>query len=157
MCQARSIAILAALATTVLSRVDAQTSNASVHPHPPPLATAALRRGDIVIDGKLNEPAWQAATPITQFTQDQPDEGKPATQRTEVRILYDQDALYIGARMFDSLGRKGIRAPLARRDQLLGGQNQQLTTDKIAFVLDPYHNHRDRIWFEVNPAGVRGE
>ena len=155
--QARSIALLAALAALSPFAARSQASTASVHPHPPPVATAALRRGDVVIDGRLNETAWQAAVPLTQFTEDQPDEGKPATQRTEVRILYDQDAIYIGARLFDSLGRAGVRAPLARRDQLLGGNNNQLTTDKFAIVLDPYHNHRDRIWFEVNPAGVRGE
>ncbi|MFL5562658.1 MAG: DUF5916 domain-containing protein [Gemmatimonadaceae bacterium] len=115
----------------------------------------AVRAGEIIIDGKLDESAWQSAEPLTKFTQQVPDEGKPATQRTEVRILYDQDALYVGARMYDSLGRAGVRAPLARRDQLVNSQT--LTTDKIAVVLDPYHNHRDRIWFEVNPAGVKGE
>ena len=131
------------------------TTNASVHPTVPPVATAALRGGDVVIDGKLDETAWQAAQPLTQFRQTQPTEGAPASQRTEVRILYDQDALYIGARLYDSLGAAGVRAPLARRDQLIN--NSSLTSDKIAIVLDPYHNHRDRVWFEVNPAGVRGE
>ena len=60
------------------------------------------------------------------------------------------------------MGRDGIRAPLARRDQLLAadgnnGSFNSLTTDKIAIALDPYHNHLDEAWFEVNPAGVRGE
>jgi len=58
----------------------------------------------VVIDGRLDEPAWAAATPITTFTQVQPADGAPATQRTEVRFLYDADAIYIGARMYDSLG-----------------------------------------------------
>jgi len=147
------IAALSSLATAVSAH--AQSSTASVHPNPPVIATAAPRAGDIVIDGKLSESAWAAAQPLTKFTQTQPTEGAPATQHTEVRILYDQDAIYVGARMFDSSGRAGVRAPLARRDQLLG--TSTLTTDKIAVVLDPYHNHRDRIWFEVNPAGVRGE
>lgn len=133
----------------------AQGANSSVHPSAPPIATAAQRTGPIVIDGRLDEAAWQAASPITSFRQTQPTEGATATQRTEVRVLFDNDAIYVGARMYDSLGRAGVRAPLARRDQLLGGS--QITTDKIAVLLDTYHNHLDRAWFEVNPAGVMGE
>ena len=101
------------------------------------------------MDGKLDDAAWALAKPISQFTQSQPHEGEPATQRTEIRILYDDQALYIGARVYDSLGASGIRAPLARRDQLLNGNGNNgsfnsLTTDKIIVVLDPYHNHIDR-------------
>ncbi len=128
---------------------------ASVHPSVLPVAAAALRTGPVTIDGRIDEAAWSAAQPLTSFRQSQPTEGAPATQRTEVRVLYDNDAIYIGARMYDSLGASGVRAPLARRDQLLGGD--QLTTDKIAVVLDTYHNHLDRVWFEVNPSGVKGD
>src|SRR5687768_14602226 len=53
------------------------------------------------IDGQLSEEAWKQAEPATNFTQVDPDEGQPATERTEVRILYDDRALYIGARMLD--------------------------------------------------------
>jgi hypothetical protein len=64
--------------------------------------------------------------------------------------------------MSEPTGAAGIRAPLARRDQLLAsngnnGAFNSLTTDKLAIVLDPYHNHLDEIWFEINPAGVRGD
>ena len=89
-------------------------------------------------------------------------EGGAPTLATEVRILYDDEALYVGARMSDPMGAAGIRAPLARRDQLLAsngnnGAFNSLTTDKLAIVLDPYHNHLDEIWFEINPSGVRGD
>ena len=57
-----------------------------------PTAVATRREGRIVLDGKLDEPAWRAATPITEFTQFDPDEGRPASQRTEVRFLFDDDA-----------------------------------------------------------------
>jgi hypothetical protein len=118
--------------------------------------------GSISIDGKLDESAWSRATPITDFHQQQPKEGAAPSQRTEVRVLYDERALYIGARMYDSLGAKGIRAPVSRRDQLLdsngnNGAFNSLTTDKLAIDLDSYHNHLDDAWFEVNPAGVRGD
>ena len=135
---------------------------ASVHPEAPPVATSARRDGGIAIDGRLDEATWARATPITGFRQFQPAEGAPASLATEVRILYDDAALYVGARMSDPMGAAGIRAPLARRDQLLAadgnnGSFNSLTTDKIAVVLDPYHNHLDEAWFEVNPAGVRGD
>jgi hypothetical protein len=127
-----------------------------------PSATGTRRTARIVVDGKLDDAAWAAATPITQLRQSRPAEGERATLATEIRILYDDDALYIGARMSEPMGAAGIRAPLARRDQLLAangnnGSFNSLTTDKIAVVLDPYHNHLDEVWFEINPAGVRGD
>ena len=127
-----------------------------------PNAAGARRTSPVAVDGRLDETAWAAATPITQFRQRNPDEGAAASLATEIRILYDDDALYIGARMSDPMGPAGMRAPLARRDQLLAadgnnGSFNSLTTDKIAIVLDPYHNHLDEVWFEINPAGVRGD
>lgn len=155
-------AILGLLALAPLAARAQDNTASSIHPRTPPVASAARLNGSITVDGKLDDPAWNAATPITKFTQSQPHEGEPATQRTEIRILYDDKALYIGARVYDSLGAKGIRAPLARRDQLLDGNGNNgsfnsLTTDKIVVVLDPYHNHIDQAWFEVNPAGVKGD
>jgi len=127
-----------------------------------PTATAAALNGTISIDGKLDESAWSRATPITDFHQQQPKEGAAPSERTEVRVLYDERALYIGARMYDALGAKGIRAPVSRRDQLLdsngnNGAFNSLTTDKLMVILDPYHNRIDQALFEVNPAGVRGD
>src|SRR5258708_5255580 len=120
---------------------------------PLPNATAAPATGTIVIDGKLDESAWTKATPITELRQQNPIEGVAPTQRTEIRVLYDERAIYIGARMYDSLGARGIRAPLARRDQLLdsngnNGSFNSLTTDKLIVTLDPYHHHTD-------PSAVR--
>ncbi|HEX6534819.1 MAG TPA: DUF5916 domain-containing protein [Gemmatimonadaceae bacterium] len=137
----------------------AQASGASVHPTAPPVANAARRDGDITVDGRLDEAAWRRATPIDHFRQFQPDEGAPASRPTEVRILYDGEALYIGARMSEP---GGVVAPLARRDQLVdasgsNGSFNSLTTDKLVVELDPYHNHIDNALFEVNPAGVKGD
>ncbi len=155
-----AVVVLLALAPVAIHSQEAATS--SVHPRTPPVAVASRRDGPITLDGKLDDAAWKAATPITKFIQQQPHEGLPATQATEIRILYDDQALYIGARVNDSIGAKGIRAPLARRDQLLdasgnNGSFNSLTTDKIIVVLDPYHNHIDEAWFEVNPQGVKGD
>ncbi len=139
--------------------VAGQKSGSSVHPTPAPAAEAVERKGAVTIDGRLDEAAWQAATPIRDFRQYQPDEGEPASLPTEVRVLYDGDALYIGARMAEP---GAVVAPLARRDQLLdadgnNGSFNSLTTDKLVVQLDPYHNHLDDAWFEVNPAGAKGD
>ncbi|MDP9201699.1 MAG: carbohydrate binding family 9 domain-containing protein, partial [Gemmatimonadota bacterium] len=123
---------------------------------PRPVARAALRQGEVTIDGRLDEPAWAGATSITEFVQSTPDEGKPPSQRTELRILYDAGAIYIGARMYDSLGSKGVRSALARRDQVMNGDNN-LTSDKIAVVFDTFRDKNSRSWFELNPDGVKGD
>ena len=125
----------------------------------PPVAEAVAADGPITIDGRLDEAAWRRARPITDFRQYEPDEGAPASQPTEVRILYGPHALYIGARLREP---GGVVAPLARRDQLLdangnNGSFNSLTTDKLIIDLDPYHNQLDDAWFEVNPAGATGD
>src|SRR5436305_1653840 len=142
------LACRALAAVCLASSLHAQAPTSAEHIVPSSPGTR--RTTPISIDGKLDESAWAAATPITQFRQARPDEGAPASLATEIRILYDDDALYIGARMSEPMGAAGIRAPLARRDQLLAangnnGSFNSLTTDKIAIVLDPYHNHLDEI------------
>jgi hypothetical protein len=136
-------------------RVSAQQTARSQN-DPRPVASAARREGEITIDGRLGDPAWAAATPITELVQSTPDEGKPPSERTEIRILYDASAIYIGARMYDSLGAKGVRSALARRDQIMNGNNS-LTSDHIAVVFDTFRDKNSRTWFELNPAGVKGD
>src|SRR4051812_20877190 len=123
---------------------------------PRPTARASLRQGEISIDGKIDEAAWAAATPITELTQSQPDEGQAPSQKTEIRILYDASAIYVAARMYDSLGARGIRSALARRDQVMNGDNN-LTSDRIALVFDTFRDKNSRNWFELNPDGVKGD
>jgi hypothetical protein len=137
----------------------AQSEGPAVEPDRLPSVTAQRLEGRITIDGRLDEAAWQAARPATGLVQRQPDEGAPASVETEVRFLFDDHALYVGARMTQP---GGVVAPLARRDQLLdasgdNGSFNSLTTDKLIIRLDPYHNHLDDAWFEVNPAGSKGE
>src|SRR4051812_14699139 len=140
-----SVSSLAAAQATTRSQND-----------PRPVSQAEPRQGQIIVDGKLDDAAWNAAKPITDFVQQSPDEGKPPTQRTEIRILYDAAALYIAARMYDSLGAKGVRSTLARRDQVMNGDNS-LTSDHIAFVFDTFRDKNSRTWFELNPDGVKGD
>ena len=152
---------LTLLATLVfLARPGSAQTSQSVHPTTPRVTHAARRIGEIVLDGRLGESAWQAVEPMDQFTQTQPTEGIPATQRTEVRILYDDAAIYIGARLYDSLGGRGVQTRLARRDDLLNldnGMSGQITSDKLTLTFDTYHDHLGRAVFEVNPSGVQGD
>jgi len=102
--------------------------------------------GTIHVDGKLDEAAWAAAPITDKFTQVNPLEGQPPTQRTEVRVLYDDDALYVGVRLHDT-GR--ITARLGRRDMPLSD------SDWFGLMIDSYHDHRTAFGFDVNPLGVR--
>ena len=83
---------------------------------------------NMIIDGLLNEDIWQNGNCIDKFTQRDPDEGKPGTQKTEVRIAYDDKALYIGAHMFDS-NPDSIVARLGRKDD-------HMDADRFYFFID---------------------
>jgi len=109
---------------------------------------ASRLTGSISIDGKLDEPAWAAATPSSDFTQSYPNVGAKPTDPTEVRVLYDDDALYVGVRMFDSRPDL-IAAQLARRD--VSG----IYSDWLHVIVDSYHDRRTAFRFSVNPKGVQ--
>ena len=102
--------------------------------------------GPITLDGALNEPVWRNAIPATRFLQRDPVEGPPATERTEVRVAYDDDAIYIGARMFDAHP-DSIVARLVRRDNTC-------TADRFFVFFDPFHDRRSGYYFGINAAGV---
>jgi hypothetical protein len=143
--------LLILVGVTAVDPLSAQQQAGLNHPSTPPVAQAVKRNGAIHVDGKLDEAAWTAATPITQFLQSDPKEGQPATQRTEVRFLYDDEALYVGARMFDSLGAVGVTTRLVRRDQAEDG------TDLFEVIFDTFHDHQGRTRFQLNPSGVRND
>src|SRR2546426_2437054 len=103
----------------------------------------------IQAEGRPDEPDWAKATPVDRFTQRDPDEGKPVSERTEVRILIGEDALYVGARLYDREPAK-IRRRLVRRDE-------DLASDYLAVLIDSYHDHLTTYRFRVNPAGSCGD
>ncbi|HUF12567.1 MAG TPA: DUF5916 domain-containing protein, partial [Longimicrobiales bacterium] len=124
------------------------SSSSPEHASGAPVARARQRIGDIELDGVLDEEAWRLAEPLTEFRQREPVEGAPPTQRTDVRILFDEEALYIGARMYDELGAAGVTARRGRRDTDNG-------SDYIYIALDPYHDHQSASGFGINPTGLR--
>src|SRR5439155_23070278 len=87
----------------------------NIHHTPPPEVNAVQLREEIHLDGKLDEAVWHTAPIATGFRQNQPHEGQPATQRTEVRFAFDDAAIYVGARMYDDSGARGVRTRLVRR------------------------------------------
>lgn len=122
------------------------TSSKTSAPHAErPRVMATPKTGAIKLDGVLDEAVWSSKNVATNFTQQDPKEGEPATQQTEVHFAFDDDALYIAARMFDS---GPVRTRLDRRDQIREG-------DWIQFVIDTYHDHTGRTVFMVNPSGVK--
>jgi len=139
---------------SVLQAQDVRPSSATASQNDPrPAAHAVARTAPIVIDGRLGDEGWRDVPVIADFRQHQPDEGLAPTQRTELRIVYDEEALFVAARMFDSEGPNGVRKQLVRRDQLLN----DVASDKIAIVLDPYRDRQTSVWFELNPLGVKGD
>ncbi len=108
------------------------------------------------LDGLLDEPAWQAAEPIGGFRQREPNEGEPATERTEVRVLYDRQYLYIGIRAFDSEPDRIVARQLERDAPLgLSRFGPAGGDDSIELILDTYHDRRNAFYFATNPRGVQ--
>jgi len=116
-------------------------------PTPAPEVEASRAAGPVTVDGRLDEPAWQAVEPYTRFLQRDPDEGRPATERTELRLLYDDGALYVGARLFD-----GEPSLVARR---LSRRDEMSDADRFAILLDPRRDRLTGVRFEVSAAGVQ--
>lgn len=111
----------------------------------PPLK-AMRTASPIVVDGVLDEPVWQQAELITSFKQRDPDQDADPRQRTESRIAYDDEAIYIAAWLYDSAP-DSIIARLGRRD---GG----VRSDMFVVFLDPFHDKRTGYYFGVTAAGT---
>jgi hypothetical protein len=153
-CVRRTALLLGLLQLTGIARADAQTEPLRETPAPDrprahdgmPVAKSVRVQGAIAVDGKLDEPAWLQIAPLTDFLQTEPGDGVPATERTEVYILYDDDALYVGARLRDT---GAVRKRLGRRDTFLQD------SDWFYVMLDGHHDHLTAFQFSINPAGVQ--
>ena len=103
------------------------------------------------IDGELDEPVWERAALLTDFTQYNPVEGEPAgADKTDIRVFYSPDAIYFGIRThYADPG--AIRANLGDRDQII------FRTDWVRIMLDTYNDQRQAYVFYVNPLGSQGD
>src|SRR3954462_7939500 len=95
-----------------------------------PTLHAVRATSPITIDGDLSDTAWQSAPEFTDFTQHDPDDTKPGTMRTSIRVVYDDKAIYFGARMDDP---ELPTALLARRDTFVN-------YDFLSINIDPQHD-----------------
>ncbi|MEM7552268.1 MAG: DUF5916 domain-containing protein [Bacteroidota bacterium] len=120
-------------------------------PDKPPIVTAEKATGTIKIDGKLNEADWKNAEIVTEFFKMEPRQGGEYLYDTEVRLLYDEKNLYLGAFCKDSSGKKGVRVQDLRRDFSWGENDiffvqldpQNLKQYCVSFQTTPYGNQRD--------------
>lgn len=113
----------------------------------PRAASAPVISAKPTIDGRLNDPAWQSMTPLTGFIQRELHEGQPVTERTEVRVVTDGEAIYVGAWMFDR--EPGAIVPGEKiRDGALEN------SDSFALILDTYLDRQNGFIFATTPAGI---
>src|SRR5919205_307516 len=152
--KARAVAIAGCmLGAVVSSSASAQTIALASTPAPiQPIAGklvvgAARPSAALSIDGRIDEPAWAMAGVAAEFTQQSPEPGRPASQRTEARVLVDADALYVAMWLYDAAP-DSIVATLARRDY--AGYS-----DWAHVIVDSFHDRRTAFHFAVNPAGVK--
>ena len=97
------------------------------------------------LDGVLDDEIWESAPLHEDFYQRDPDEGKPATERTTLQIAYDDEAVYFGVMCYDSEPDK-IVSRLVRRDH-------EVESDKVTISLDPHYSRQSAFWFTVYPSG----
>ena len=127
-----------------LSMAVCATASAANWPERPTLQAVRVTTAP-VIDGDLSDAAWQNAPEFTDFTQHDPDDGQPATMRTSIRIVYDDEAIYFGAMMEDP---EPPTALLVRRDSFV-------QSDFLSINIDPQHDRLSGNAFTVTPADVQ--
>jgi hypothetical protein len=137
-----------ALPATELARLVTPPAGAPDHERRAPTVAAVAADGAIDLDGRLDEPVWRTAPVVDRFLQREPHEGRPGTQRTEVRFAYDDRNLYVGARMFDDRGPAGVTSRLVRRDS-------ETESDWLILTFDTFLDHRGQTVFALSPAGAR--
>ena len=128
---------------------------------PPDVAARRLsteESAELRIDGLLDERAWEAAARATGFRQREPLEGDPATERTEVLVLFDDATLYIGIHAHDRSPEE-IIARILQRDKIMivspfEGVLEFTSDDAIAILFDPFHDHRNGVIFGTNANGA---
>lgn len=113
--------------------------------------SAVRSSGKITVDGVLNESVWQNANAATGFITYSPTMGMPESQRTEVRVIYDNNAVYFGVYLYDTAP-DSIRCELTKRDQVSDGN-----VDRFTISLNPYNDGQNLFQFEVSAANVQGD
>ncbi|HEY6179844.1 MAG TPA: DUF5916 domain-containing protein [Kofleriaceae bacterium] len=141
-----------ALSIVVVPWLGITVGRAEANAAPPAGATGSLQAhrvsGAIRVDGRLDEEAWGEAAAAGQFVQEAPHYGEAATSPTEVRVLYDDQYLYVGARMRHPAAAGRVTGLVHRRDR-------DSASDWFGVAIDSVHDRRTAHEFRVNPAGVQ--
>ncbi|HIC57223.1 MAG TPA: hypothetical protein EYO94_07470, partial [Acidobacteria bacterium] len=128
----------------------------------PPIAPQTMSRDDegrttiravslddvITVDGRLSETVYESVIPVSNFIQQVPNEGTPATEQTDAWVLFDDDNIYISARLFDSTPESNWIANEMQRDSF-----QLIFNDSFSVAFDTYYDRRNGVSFLVNPIG----
>ncbi len=143
--------VIASVPISSLAQNPAGGGDLSGYEGAPRVRAERLASGEeIVLDGNLNETAWERAVPATDFRQEDPDNGAPATERTEVRFLFSENSLFMGVICFDS-----------QPDAVLGNTMQRdgslSADDRFMWTFDPNLDGTSGYSFEVNPSGAMGD
>ena len=141
-------ALCASLLTAAPLRAQTQAPAPAVAARPSASLQATRLQGEVRVDGRLDDAAWQAAQPSSEFMQSYPDVGAAPTMRTEARVLYDDENLYVGVRMFDP-SPDSIAAPLARRDAT------GVYSEWVHLIVDSRYDRRSAFRFSTNPRAVQ--
>ena len=150
-CRIRNLPVRALIALSLFFGSGLRPAASQEAESPPTVQATRLDPGEqISLDGRLSEPVWTRAQLADGFLQQEPVEGQPGTEATEVRIVFDQDNLYIGAMLHDS-DPTGILGYQKQRDQGLGSD------DRFMLILDTFLDGRTAYFFETNPAGLMGD
>ena len=138
---------LVAAASVAPLTLDAQLDGDRNGQGGPIASVARITTAPPIIDGRLDDDAWSLGEPITEFFQREPVEGEPVSERTEVRILVDGEALYVGAWLYDRSA-----------DQIVTGERLRdaniQVADHFGFVLDTYRDRQSGFIFTTTPAAI---
>ena len=128
---------------------------------PPPVTPAVITRdggqatmrairllAGIEVDGRLDEPVYDAVAPVSDFIQQLPDEGAPATERTDAWVMFDDENFYVAGRCWDSAPPSEWVATEMRRDAF-----NMLNNDLFGFLIDTFYDRRNALLFYANPLG----
>ncbi len=143
-------ALVAGPAASAISAQDVVSGQPEMGPSQAPVATvgtAYLAPEAPRIDGRLDDPAWTDASPMTDFVQRAPWDGEPASERTEVRVLYDSEALYVGVWAFDQ-----------RPGEVVSGERIRdydvEQSDAVLLILDTFRDEQNGFVFGTTPSGI---
>jgi hypothetical protein len=143
------LATLTAIALSLLMGTDVRAQNAPTNGRSAALeARAGIVTQSPVVDGRLDDAAWASAEPLAGFVQREPTEGRPVSERTEVRVVFDEEALYVGAWMYDR-DPDGIVFGETRRDASLRNN------DAFQVIFDTYLDRQNGFVFGTTPAGIQ--